>query len=311
MRLYRRVTYEDRIKIEAFIASGLNIGQIAKKLSFHKATIGREINRNRSRDRYLAITAHRRSLVRYQCCRKLSKFTPQLKRLIVSKLKKGWSPEQIAGRLRLERGRALSHQTIYNWLIRHPSLGANRLRRFSKRGGGRHIVRNKKLSFVPIAKRPLIVSLRRRRGDWERDGMYVADRNQLLVFSERKSRYTRIKKMGHAKPREITELTKRVLRSVPIRAFSVTNDRGPEFNDYKSLAIPTYFCDIQKPQQKGTIENAIGLIRQYIKRSTDYKSLTAKTLRVVENRLNHRPRKVLDYKTPFEVLFKKKVALIN
>jgi IS30 family transposase len=141
--------------------------------------------------------------------------------------------------------------------------------------------------------------------------MYIACRQQLLILVERKSRYTKIKSIGTAPPKLITKKTIEAISEVPVPAHTMTNDRGPEFKDSPNLEIPTYFCDIQKPQQKGTVENTIGLLRQYIKRTTTAQSLPEEKLNHIETQLNLRPRKVLDYKTPYEVLFQTKVALAH
>ena len=195
------------------------------------------------------------------------------------------------------------------WL-NHANRRRGRLYRGRKKGGGRLSQRVKRQSkTLSIHSRPLIVRKRKRIGDWERDGMYGAHRQQLLVLTERKSRYTRIGKMGTGKSRQVAELSKEILLSLRKRVFTITNDNGTEFNDTASLPCKVYFCDPQKPQQRGTVENTVGLLRQYIKRNTDLDTLTKEEIKSLENKINFRPRKCLDYKTPFEVFFKKKVAL--
>jgi IS30 family transposase len=311
--LYRRVTHEDRIKIDAFLASGLNRSQIARHLGFHKSTISREMTRNLYAGRYVPIKAEAKARERYKKCRRRTKLTFELIELVKKKLQNDWSPEQIAGRLRLEKKTTtISHEAIYKLLRLHPELGSNHLRHYGRRGGGRYAQRNGKSKlFLRIAERPKIVAKRSRFGDWERDGMYGANRNQLLVMAERKSRYTLINPMGHGEPKKVTTMTEQMIRPLPIKFHSMTNDRGAENRDSLNLGVPVYFCDIQKPQQKGTIENTIGLLRQYIKRTTNLDSLTSEDIKKIENQLNTRPRKILNYKTPYEVLFKTKVALAS
>jgi IS30 family transposase len=222
----------------------------------------------------------------------------------------GWSPEQISGRLKREKNISLSYQTIYRNFPKR-QRGRAYMRRFGKRGAGRlKQKRRSESKKVFIDKRPKIVEQRRRLGDWERDGMYGANRKQLLVFTERKSRFTKVKKMETGKSSKVKELTQSTLTQLGKRVFTVTNDNGSEFNDTALLPFKVYHCKAYKPQQRGTVENTIGLLRQYIKRSTDLDSLTNKDLFNLENKINFRPRKCLEYKTPFEVFFNKKVALV-
>lgn len=309
---YRRVTYKDRIELAAFLSAGLARTEVADKMDFHKSTITRELKRNAYYYGYSPAIANAKARERYKKCRRPSKFNPKILKIISSKLGDGWSPEQISGRLSLERVIKISHEAIYQQLRKNPGLGQIHLRRYGRKGAGRFIQRKSSEKHItPISQRPQIVQKRSRLGDWERDGMYVAQRHQLLVLNERKSRYVILRSMGHAKPKDVTTLTNAAIRSVPIKTYTITNDRGPEFRDAKSLGLPTYFCDIQKPNQKGTVENTIGLLRQYLKRKTNPEELTPILLNQIESKINFRPRKILDYRTPHEVLFRIKVALAN
>jgi IS30 family transposase len=308
MQNYRRVTYADRCHISAFLQAGNTIQEISHRLGFDKSTIHREIKRNGNQPGYNAKCAEQAYLERFKRCRRKHIITRSIDTVFRVYLDYGWSPEQTAQRFTEEKILRISHQTIYRkyrW-----DANVHRLFRKRKKGGGRHTQRQNRLQTrQTIHQHPSIVKQRVRRGDWERDGMYGANRKQLLVLTDRKSRYTKLRKIGTGISKDVTQATTDTLKSLGKRVYTITNDNGTEFNDHASLPYRTYFCDPNKPQQRGTVENTIGLLRQYIKRNTDLDSLTDQDLIELERRINFRPRKCLDYKTPFEVFFKKKVAL--
>lgn len=311
MRKYRRVAYEDRCHISALLQAEYTIVEVSTVLGFHKSTIYREVSRNGFRGVYKPAKALIKAAKRYRRCRKKKLISAELKEIIMVYFSFGWSPEQIAGRMKDEKRYSISYQTIYRKFNKE-TLGYKLLRKGNRRrSGGRSSQRRAlRRSRVHISKRPTIVEQRKRIGDWERDGMYGANRQQLLIFTERKSRFIKIKKMGTGISKEVTKITQRTMDSLGKKVFTMTNDNGTEFNDSASLPFKTYHCEPNRPQQRGTVENTIGLLRQYIKRNTDLDSLTENDLQQVENRVNFRPRKCLNYKTPFEVFFKQKVALV-
>lgn len=129
-----------------------------------------------------------------------------------------------------------------------------------------------------------------------------------LVCTDRKSRLTKISRLSNRTNKEVDRVTQTLIAETGKRAFTITNDNGADFKGENHLKIPVYYCEPLKPQQRGTVENTIGLLRQYIGRKTDTFSVDLET---IEKKINMRPRKVLGYKTPYEVYFKKKVALAN
>jgi IS30 family transposase len=291
--------------------AGFRKARIADKLKFNKSTISREVRRNSFEASYIAMKANELSQVRYKSCRRKKIVIGSIREKVIQLLKEDWSPLLISGRLRKEKVSSISHDTIYNFVAEHKEF-STRLRRYGRRGGGRFIQRkSRQRRHLPIAQRPPIVKTRSRMGDWERDGMHVANYNQLLVCVERRSRYTMLAPIGRGIPKDVTILTAKMLNSLPIKTFTITHDNGPENRDSKNQEWPVYHCDPGKPQQRGTIENTIGLLRQYITRKTPIKSLNQKTLDRIANRLNSRPRRCLDYRTPYEVMFGVKVALAS
>lgn len=306
MQRYRRVTFEVRCQIRAFLDIKISISEIARRLGYHRSTIYREISRNsRSKESYGATSAMGLAHLRFKRCRRKRRMSEEvLANRVSSMLKKEWSPEQIAGRLK-----CISAQTIYNEIYRNRRSWRKRLRRYGKhRGRGRWKRRTEGPAWrKSIHQRPTYVDKRRELGHWERDTMFAKDRKQLIVCLERKSRYIRVEKVIEPYSQHLTQQTKAMLKNFTVLSF--TNDRGNEFMDGDKFDHPVYYCDPHSPHQKGSVENVIGLLRQYIPKGADLETLTEQKIRAIVKKLNHRPRKCLDYKTPHEVFFNETVAL--
>lgn len=312
MPTYRRVTYGDRCQIDAYLQVGVSKSCIAKALKKHRSTVFREVKRNVSAEgSYRAVVASAMSDKRRVSCTRTPIVTGELELKVRRALERDWSPEQVAGRFRTEKEPRLSYQTIYRYIAKDKSMAmAPRLRRYKKRGAGRFLQRrNNQKKLLSIDQRPEAANQRRRLGDWERDGAYIAKRQQILVCTDRKSRFTKLARIKDYRTKAIAKLTVKMLKSTKQRIFTITNDNGPEFKHGPRICVPVYFCHPRKPQQRGMVENTIGLLRQYLKRDTDPDGLSAKDLRRIENNLNLRPRKCLGYKTPYEVFYKTRVAL--
>lgn len=310
MANYRRVTYGDRCQIQAFLQAKISISRQSKELGFHRSTLYRELKRVNG-GKYRAERAQLLAWERFERCRRRNKIEGQLEKRIVSLLEQDWSPEEVSQRLRREGKGEVSHETIYRYVWqRRPEL-RRLLRRHGRRGAGRLRQRKTRLTANKrwIRERPRVAERRGRIGDWERDTMYCARRKLVLVCTDRKSRYTRITKLKNYTIRHASQETMRLLRAKPLH--TITNDNGPEFRDGPNMKVPVYYCDPQKPNQRGTVENTIGLLRQYITRSTEHQGLSRKRLKAIEDRLNHRPRRCLDYRTPYEVFYGKSVALVT
>lgn len=321
MKQYSRVSYAVRCQIDAFLQVKLSIPEIARRLGYNKSTIYRELKRNAQFGIYTPALADSLAKKRYHNCRKAYLLRNETLDFVVLKLKEGWSPEQISGRLKREGKVAPSHTCIYSYIfnrrlksdrrnpMRYRSELARCLRKYGRRGGGRYIQRKSIESMgIPIEKRPNIVEQRRRIGDWERDTMHTLNGVQVLVMNDRKSRFTKISILKSRLNREVDKVTMNLIKETKKKAFTITNDNGADFKATCLLPYPVYFCEPYKPQQRGTVENTIGLLRQYIKRDTDVSRINPK---IYEDLLNNRPRKVLDYQTPHEVYFNKKVALAS
>jgi len=311
MKKYSRVTYGIRCQIDALLQAHFSIPRIAATLGFHKTTIYRELKRNAQLGRYTPGSANLFSRQRYAKCRRPFVLKPAVEGYVIEKLANDWSPEQVAGRFRYECGGTLSHQTIYNH-INFKERGLKIfLRKNGRRGCGRYIQRaaSKTKWGYNIAERSSSANNRERIGDWERDTMHTLNAVQLLVCCDRKSRFVKIGRIEQRTSVEAGKLTRKLLESTGKKVHTITNDNGGDFKAFHDPGARVYFCDPRKPQQRGTIENSIGLLRQYVGRKDSISGHTENDFKALEEKLNFRPRKVLDYKTPHEVYYDRKVAL--
>lgn len=310
MRLYSRVSYEERCQIFALLQAKKKASEIARILKRNKSTIYRELKRNTAYEpAYKPKFAQelREREKRKQVRKKI--IVSDLEKIVIQRLRDRWSPQLIAGRLRREKVSQVSHQTIYNYIDRNRPLKP--LLRFgSKRGIGRRAQRAvNKAKYRSIRDRPKSVLKRNRYGHWERDGMYAGNRQQVLVCQERKSRFILMEPIGNVTSEKVNDLTEKMLRNEKV--LSVTNDNGSEFRKHMNWDVPVYHCDPLRPDQRGSIENVIGTLRLYISRKTDLSELGVPGIKSIQNLVNLRPRKMFDYQTPYEIYFKKKVALVS
>lgn len=243
---------------------------------------------------------------------------PRLKEWVVGRLSEDWSPEEIAGRLQ-ERpppdllGKSLCPETIYQFVYSKEGQWLELWRNLRRRHLQRRPLRTRQARPTLIAERTSIhdrpeeVNQRTTFGHWESDT--VEGRRSrpggLSVQVERLSRFTLITLLGSKRAEETADALVRTVERVPQGAIqSVTFDNGPEGARHAVLqteyGIHTYFADPYCSWQKGSVENMNGFIRQYFPKRFDPTTTTAAQVRVVEDRLNHRPRKCLNYLTPFE-----------
>lgn len=315
------LTHFERQKLEYLCRTKLSLREIGKVMHRHHSVLSRELRRNATEYfAYRAVTAQ--SLFeRRWCKKKKGKFEkyPALKQWVVGKLREEQSPEQISGRLRSQpplqlQGILVSHETIYHYIYQ----GEGRfelLYRCLKRGKPkrqRKFSRKHRRSLITerisIHQRPEEVTLRSTFGHWESDSMIFSKQHTALrVQCERKSRLVRI----HRVPDKSSEATYQALlqtrESLPVSCFkTITFDNGLEGQCHskirKDYDISTYFCDPYSSWQKGTVENANGLIRYYLPRSVDLGSLTDKDIYEIQEKINNRPRKCLGYLMPNEVV---------
>jgi IS30 family transposase len=286
---------------------------MASRLGVNRSTVSRELRRGHtSKDcswgwGYRADLGEQRR--RLWACKKgrRPKIVGDLAKLVVKLIRQDWSPEQISGRLKLERKISVSHECIYSFIKANKVDGGDlHLRRGRRRRKKRfHVprVRNDILMRKHISDRPTVVNERRRYGDWERDLMFCQGRKEaLLTLVERKTLLTLIRRVKSKSPKEVAKKTISALSSQV--CFSLTNDNGFEFREHqfesKELRVPIYFTNPYSSWEKGTCENINGLIRQYFPKNGPIKDVSDEEICRIENTLNNRPRKKLGFQTPME-----------
>jgi IS30 family transposase len=323
MRTYHQLTREQRYQIAALRAAGLNQRETAVLVGVHKSTISRELRRNRNRTHrgYLPRHAHLLALAR-RAARVRSLLTAEHWTWVRKLLRRRWSPEQIAGRSLREGRFRVSHEWIYRYVLRdrraggdlHQALRSQKARR--KRYARLRRMRGEIAARVGIRERPGIVETRARIGDWEGDTVAGCRwRTGIVTLVERASRYSVLGRLrGKSAPHTAAAVT-RCLRSLNHKALSLTLDNGQEFAHHlritDALNVPVFFADPRSPWQRGTVENTNGLLRQYFPKTLDFTTITARQLHRAQSQLNHRPRKCLGYRTPYEVFFNTETRLIG
>jgi len=310
----------EREEISRGIARDLPLRAIAMRLGRSPSTLSREVNRNGGLQHYRASQADQAAWDRARRPKpcKLAR-EPALSRLVASKLRAHWSPEQIAGWLKRSypehENRQVSHETIYRSLFiqargalkkelqQHlrSQRAIRRSRHASLKGDGRGQITN----AVSIRERPASVEDRAVPGHWEGDLLIGANGSQIATLVERHTRYVMLVKVPNKDTETVTNALIRQARKLPSELYkSLTWDRGSEMAGHQHFTLATdiqvYFCDPQSPWQRGSNENTNGLLRQYFPKGTDLSVHSQVKLNAVARQLNGRPRKTLGFETPAE-----------
>ena len=312
---YKHITIHERCCIANFLDLGWSLRKIAKYLNRNASTISREIKRNSVNGKYLAHIANEVYISnRINCGAKGKLNNSRLVEYIENGLNDTWSPEQIAGRLRLDyqddKSMRVSFKTIYRWIYQKfiAKGNINKLRRKGKSLKPKE-TRGKFNIGKSIKDRPKEVRKRETVGHWELDTV-VSSRGKskacLSTFVERKSRYLVVQVMENRKSLTFNKHCFRAFKEIPsdlIKTFTV--DRGKEFAGYNdienTLNIDVYFADAYSSWQRGTNENTNGLLREFYPKKFDFATITQSELDSVVDIINNRPRKCLGFKTPAEV----------
>ena len=311
----------ERRAIEDMLNAKLPVSKIAAEIGRHRSSVYREIKRNKFSDEelphlngYFGVNAHRCAALRRARRRKLVRL-PELRDAVIDRLKEGWSPEQIAGRLRFEgQSVTVSHETIYAYV--YSSEGQSEaLARYlpdrRKQRKPRYARRPKGLVFPPdrsIHERPDYVKDRATFGEWEGDLMiFRKEHGKANVASlvERKTRYAVLFRNNDRSSPHLMNRLMNVLEPLPRPARrSITFDRGIEFSGWRRLeteiGTAAWFCDPQAPWQKGSVENLNKRARRYLPRDTPVAALSNRNMKAICDRLNGTPRKCLGWRTPTE-----------
>lgn len=327
----RRLTYLERQIIEICLASGRSNKRIANILGRDRRVIDREIKRNKPHDReYRAKLALELSARREtnRCRKKLEKDEP-LRSFVVDRLLEEFSPEQIAGILKKEppynlKNKQISHESIYKYIYegegRYGGLYKH-LRRYKKKRQKQGKRKHKKAQIqerISIHDRPSTIDDKARFGDFECDLIEGprSDKQALSVHYERKSQAVKIYRVNDKTTTESFETWLATLASFPDGFVkSMTFDNGSETAMHYKLryeySIDTFHCDPYSSWQKGGVENINGLIRQYIPKGAKISEYSDEQIKQIENKLNNRPRKTHNFKTPNQVLAQAGVGIRN
>lgn len=313
---YSHLKQEERDQIFLLLKDGKNQNEIANVIGRNKSTISRELSRNvhQKFNVYLPDTAARKVEKRKEKNRKhryLDK-NPELKQYLLDKLKLGWSPEQIEGRIETDIGKYLNYESIYQYIyslagrkenLRQYLRRAHRIRR--KKNGRKH-QKGKIPNRIDISLRPKHIETRRQFGHWEGDSLiYKGHSQSLATYTERKTRFIVAKKAKDRTAKERVRLTNCYYSQLPLEARrTMTYDNGLEFSAHEEItsAIGTeiYFARPYASWQRGSNENSNGLIRWYLPKDTDLNSLTDDELDAIIELINDRPKKCLNWKTANE-----------
>ncbi len=317
MARYTRLTLLEREELSLRLSWGWSYRQIARELARSPSTLCREVRRNGvSVWHYRASRAQGKAARRRRCCgrRRLDE-NVRLRRWVFRRLRRCWSPEQIARRLPLVFARdgsmRLSHEALYTYLyvlprgaLRRELLSYLRQRRRPRaRGVDR---RGQIADMISIEERPAAVAQRTIPGHWESDLiMGHSNRTALGTLVERTTRTVLLVRLQAKDALSVRRAFARRMRTLPQQMrLSLTHDRGKEMAEHRLFTqdthIQVYFAHPHSPWERGTNENTNGLIRQFYPKGTDFSQVSHYQIKRVQQLLNGRPRKVLNWKTPFE-----------
>ena len=315
-RTYSQLSLEDRCEIAKRHGEGQSIRKIAAALDRAPSSISREIKRNSgSKVGYKPAYADEQTAARRWTGSRLARDAP-LRQAVLAALAKGWSPQQVAGRLKRDTGESvLCHETIYrfvygeivrtkdyDWRLYLPRAKFKRGYRGKRGGSAASFIQHRR----PIAERPSEIIARNAPGHWEADLMAFAKYGQsILAIHERHSRLLIAARIPSKHADGVAHILTTMIEKLPPELRqTMTFDNGTEFARHhwlQRLQCITYFCDPHAPWQKGGVENAIGRLRRALPRKTDLDEFTCNKLKTVISAYNATPRKCLDYRTPAEV----------
>jgi IS30 family transposase len=318
-----RLSLVEREEISRGLAAGESIRAIAVALGRSPSTVSREVSRNGGVRRYRAARADQAAWARAtrpKACKLAG--NPALRAIVEEKLARRWSPEQIAGWLQLTYPKSpemqVSHESIYRTLYVQSRGALNReLTRYLRTG---RVIRRPKGVRLPdgrggrpntlhISERPAEVEDRAVPGHWEGDLVFGKGMSPVATLVERKSRFLMLVALpgGNHQAEAVADALAAAITTLPSQlAKTLTWDLGHEMAQHQRFTVATgvqvYFCDPKSPWQRGSNENTNGLLRQYLPRRLDFRTLTQADFDAIAQELNERPRQTLKFKTPSQAL---------
>lgn len=351
-RCYNQLTAHDRRVIQKLLTEKVTASEIARRIGRHKSTVSRELRRNAvvyvpndrfvprrvpptcpvERDEYLrtwpfdvpevqrvwsySIAQPNAEARARRAAQQRRRKLPETRKWVIEKLHFGWSPEQIAGRSKIDGPQSVSHEYVYSLVHREKRNGKklhHLLKRFGRRKqrfGAREYTRAPAPTRISIDERPAVVAKRSRLGDCEGD-LIVGYRQSgyVLTVIDRKSRAVILRRLKSKRMEEVREELEIAFEQLG-EVHTATFDNGTEFNAHEELSkntnIRVFFTHPYCSTERGSVENANGLVRYYLPKRSSFARLTQERLDRIGNALNNRPRKCLGYLTPREVHLKER-----
>lgn len=320
MRDYQQLTYEQRCQISALKKSGCGQRKIAETIGTTASTVSRELARNTGSRGYRHKQAQERTEQRRAEASVPTKMTSDMITVIESKLRVEWSPEQISGWLLYDQDLLISHESIYLHIGADKRAGGDLFtylrhqgKKYNKRRNGKS-TRGQIKNRVSIDDRPQVVDNKSRIGDWEIDTVIGKGHSGALVtIVERVTKLTVSSRVNSKSAADVTQATIALLKPFEDVVHTITADNGKEFAYHeeisKALSTEVYFAHPYSSWERGLNENTNGLLRQYFPKNTDFKKVEQVEVKRALRRLNSRPRKDLDFKTPAQLMDAHRAAL--
>ncbi len=320
---FKHLTIEEREKIQEMLWQKASMRSIAKALGRNPSSIAREVKKNLPKEmrRYTPRIAHERAQVKRKSRGRTDRLkNNRIREYVITHLRRKWSPEQIAGRMKIDLGEDISHEAIYQFIYSRVRNGNNltkvgfedlrpylrRRRRIRVPHGSRKCQRISRPKGRSIEERPKIVLLRKRVGDWEGDSVESVDHKPgVNTLVERKVGLVFITKLKDKSAKATVDVMAERFKCVPKKLkHTITLDNGFENSDWQSIekrcSIDCFSAYPYSSWERPTNENTNGLIRDFFPKKTDFDTISDEEIRYVEHELNSRPRKRLGWKTPLE-----------
>ena len=313
-RTFKQLTAEQRYQIATLLSKGFNQKQIAVFTGKSESCICRELKRNTMYSgKYDAKNAHQYAVFRHETKPKKIRYSTAIQQQVNYLLQQDLSPQQISHRLALEGHDTVSHEAIYLHIWKDKKQNGTlyqylaRKQRCRRKRCNKTDSRDQIINKISIEQRPAAANNRERFGDFEQDTIIGANHKKaILTLVDRKTLFTKLVLLEGKNATQLSEQTIKTLKDFKPYLHTITSDNGKEFAKHETIAkqldIQYYFTHPYSSYECGTVENTNGLIRRYIPKKASFENLTQEILNEIENKLNNRPRKKLNFYTPNEIV---------